>query len=303
MATTYFAEGFPYTIVNSLAPVLFKALGASYAEIGLAALLHIPWNLKFLWAPALDIYESRRRWLVATELLIGAALVGVALLSAKGLLFALSLALFGVALLSATQDIAVDAFYLEALDEVGQSRFVGFRAMAYRLASILLSGVGLVAVDAVGWPLALGAMAAVMFALAAFHAKRLPSGLAPRRPVRQLGAALVRPHRVAIVAAVLVAVLIGSRSGLGEWLKSVPVLGRMSWGGWISTLLLAAVAGMLLFRRALIPRLASSDYGRGFAAFLEGPSATLILLFLLSFRAGEGLLIQMKWPFLEDQMH
>src|SRR5690606_3766713 len=153
--------GFPYTIVNNLAEILFKALGASYALIGLSSVLHLPWNLKFLWGPLVDQHETKRRWIVTVQIAISVALVALALLVQTESLWLVGGVLAVVALLSATQDIAIDGYYLEALDGRAQSRFVGFRAMAFRVATIAVAGLGLVVIDRIGWSLGLFAMAAV----------------------------------------------------------------------------------------------------------------------------------------------
>ena len=78
VSTSYFAEGWPYMVVNELAVPLFKHLGASLGAIGLTALFHLPWNLKFLWGHAVDRYETKRRWVLAVELLLTAAMVAFA---------------------------------------------------------------------------------------------------------------------------------------------------------------------------------------------------------------------------------
>ena len=67
VSSTYFAEGFPYTLVNNIVEIMFEQLGASLQAIGLTSLFHLPWNLKFLWGPFLDQYETKRRWLVWME--------------------------------------------------------------------------------------------------------------------------------------------------------------------------------------------------------------------------------------------
>src|SRR5512139_1904746 len=79
VSSTYFAEGFPYSVVNNLVEILFKELGASLQVIGLTALFHLPWNLKFLWGPFLDQYETKRSWIVAVEIALSAVLVALAL--------------------------------------------------------------------------------------------------------------------------------------------------------------------------------------------------------------------------------
>ena len=132
VSSTYFAEGFPYAVVNNVADILFKELGASLQVVGLTSLFHLPWNFKFLWGPLVDNYETKRRWLLATEAVIVALLVLVALLAAgSGLaLMPLAIGFVLLALLSATHDIAIDGFYMEVLDADEQSKFVGYRAAA-----------------------------------------------------------------------------------------------------------------------------------------------------------------------------
>ena len=116
VTSTYFAEGFPYSVVNNLAEILFKEMGASLQAIGLTSLFHLPWNLKFLWGPFLDSYESKRRWLVGTEVALSAVLLALAWIAHdRASLAALSVCFLLVAILSATHDMAIDGYYLEAL--------------------------------------------------------------------------------------------------------------------------------------------------------------------------------------------
>ena len=79
MTSTYFAEGFPYAIVNNLADVLFVAKKATLEQVGLTSLFHLPWNLKAFVGPLLDAYETKRRWLVGIELALSLALLVFAL--------------------------------------------------------------------------------------------------------------------------------------------------------------------------------------------------------------------------------
>ena len=125
-----------------MAEILFKELGASLQVVGLTSLFHLPWNFKFIWGPFVDGYESKRRWLLLCEVVITIVLVGLGLLAALGAqtLLPLAAGFLVLALLSATHDIAVDGYYLEALDDDGQSRFVGYRAAAYRVAMLAVSG-------------------------------------------------------------------------------------------------------------------------------------------------------------------
>lgn len=309
VTSTYFAEGFPYTVVNNLAEVLFKHLGATYAAIGYTALLHLPWNLKFLWGPLLDRYGTKRRWMVGIEAFIAVGLVLAAFFADGSFGLAPLWAIFGVlALLATTHDIAVDGYYLEALDDAGQSRFVGWRAMAYRLAIIAVGGVGLVVVDEVGWRLGLLAMAVVMVGLWALHRWGLPRAETPRRSLRALARAMARPRLLTtgllIAAGIVAARALGLASKVKAAVTAIPVVGGLSFGSWISLIFLVAVLSLLAGLRPLRRWLSGRDapFARAYVSFLEQPRVGALLLLVLSFRTGESFLMKMKWPFFQDAM-
>ncbi|HSC88314.1 MAG TPA: MFS transporter [Polyangiaceae bacterium] len=175
VSSTYFAEGFPYSLVNSGAELLFKEMGASLGAVGLTSLLHLPWNLKFLWAPWVERWGSRRAFLIGAQLTC-AVLLALAAMAARGVeaLSLLAGLFLAMAVASATNDIAIDGYYLEALDDDAQARFVGYRATAYRVANLSVkAGLPLLA-GVAGWRWGLGAMAAVLVLVALFHAVTLP---------------------------------------------------------------------------------------------------------------------------------
>lgn len=307
MTSTYFAEGFPYTVVNNLAEILFKALGASYAVIGLTSVLHLPWNLKFLWGPLVDQHETKRSWIVTVQLFISLALVALAFLVKVENLALVACALGVLAILSATQDIAVDGYYLEALDGRAQSRFVGFRAMAYRVATIVVAGLGLFVIDRIGWWLGILAMAVVMLGITLLHAAALPRVEDPKRPAREIWKRLLGPRLVFTAALVGIAAVAGRQLGLfataGAWIASLPVLGTLSLSAWIGLIFFTVVTVLFLARGLLERRLRRSDYGAAYADFLAQPGVGRILAFVALFRVGESLLMKMKWPFLDDVAH
>jgi MFS transporter, PAT family, beta-lactamase induction signal transducer AmpG len=209
VASSYFAEGYPYTIVNNLAELVFASFGASLGAVGLTSLFHLPWNLKFLWAPFLDQYETKRRWLIAIEVLLTGALVALAL-SAVGprALFVVAAIFLVLGIASATHDIAIDGFYLEALEEADRSRFVGLRQLFYKLANLLVRGPAVVLAGVVGWRFGFAAMAALMAAIAMFHAWALPHVEVPRKEtggvirgyVSSFGSFLAQPRSLVILA-------------------------------------------------------------------------------------------------------
>ncbi|MBW2455025.1 MAG: MFS transporter [Deltaproteobacteria bacterium] len=317
VSTTYFAEGFPYIVVNSdVVKELFWQLGASKGEIGLTALFHLPWNLKFLWGPFVDHYETKRRWLLASEIALSVVMVALAfVVSAQQTLTVISAVFVVMAVLSATHDIAIDGFYLEGLDEQGQSRFVGYRAMAYKLASLLVSGPGMILIGLAGWLAGLMAMAGVMVALLVTHALILPRVESRGHPVTQLLRALLG-LRVLAVGAVIATAIAAERQwpvlrpayrAVANQVGAVPWLARLSVGAWFGMIaigLLLALLAVLGLRSRIQRRLQGSDshYAASFLHFLAQPKVGRILAFVVLFRTGESFLQAMKILFLREEM-
>lgn len=140
--TLYFAEGVPYILINTVSVILYKNMGIDNGRIAFwTSLLYLPWVLKMLWSPLVDLYSTKRKWIVYTQL----AMMGCLILAAFSLqlpnFFAISLMFFTIgAFISATHDIAADGFYLLALNLKQQEVFVGIRTVFYRLAVIFGSG-------------------------------------------------------------------------------------------------------------------------------------------------------------------
>lgn len=139
----YFAEGLPYVAVMTISVVLYKQLGLSNADITFyTSWLYLPWVIKPLWSPFIDLIKTKRWWIVAMELLIGAAFGGVAFTIPTSFWLQGTLFFFWVmAFSSATHDIAADGFYMLGLDQHQQAWFVGIRSTFYRLATIFGQGV------------------------------------------------------------------------------------------------------------------------------------------------------------------
>lgn len=315
VSSTYFAEGFPYAVVNSLVEILFKELGASLRVVGLTSLFHLPWNLKFLWGPLLDQYETKRRWLLFVEGAISAVLVGVTLLvgTTEGISIALLLGFSLLAVLSATHDIAIDGLYLEALDEKQQSAYVGWRATFYRIAAIFVVGPLLVLCDTAGWFVGLLTVTAVMVALTSYHYFFLPDVEERRSPIRVLAQSLIRP-RLLLVTAILCLALLGWRalpgvqSGVSRFctaISQLPVIGSLGFSDWVVLILLCILLlGVLLRKyRSKSGNVPVSPYKQSFVSFMGQERAGLVLAFVVLFRTGESFLMKMRWPFLDDVVH
>ncbi|GBU08002.1 MFS transporter [Bacteroidales bacterium] len=138
----YFAQGLPYVAVMTISVILYKRLEVSNAEIALyTSWLYLPWVIKPLWSPFVDLLKTKRWWILIMQLLVGAGLGGIAFTIPMDFFFQASLAVFWlVAFSSATHDIAADGFYMIALDSHQQSLFVGIRSTFYRISTIAGQG-------------------------------------------------------------------------------------------------------------------------------------------------------------------
>ena len=138
----YFAEGLPYVIVVNLSVILYNRLGISNTQMAFyTGWLYLPWVIKPLWSPVVELFKTKRWWIVAMQLFIGAALGAVALTLQLPSFFFYSLLFFWLmAFSSATHDIAADGFYLLGLDTNRQAKYVGIRSLFYRLAMIAGQG-------------------------------------------------------------------------------------------------------------------------------------------------------------------
>ena len=140
--TLYFAEGLPNVIVTAPSVVMYMQLGLTDAEVGLyTGWLALPWVIKPLWSPFIDLLKTKRWWVLTMQALIGAALAGIAFSLPTAFLFQATMCFFFlIAFCSATHDISADGFYMIELDEHTQTKFVGLRNTFYRLAIIFVNG-------------------------------------------------------------------------------------------------------------------------------------------------------------------
>lgn len=201
--TLYFAEGIPYFIVNNISVTMFTKMGVPNGEMALfTSLLYLPWTLKPLWSPIVDIFRSKRWWILTMQAVMSAAFILLALSiprpSAEAIgsssvpvsMFFFTLLLFVVsAFASATHDIAADGFYMLALSHGDQSFFVGIRSTFYRLSSIFGQGVLVVIAGLIetrtgdiplSWTLTMAAAAVIFTLITLYHIFFLPSASSDR---------------------------------------------------------------------------------------------------------------------------
>lgn len=180
----YFAEGIPYFVVNVISVTLFKRLGMSNGDLALyTSLLYLPWVIKPLWSPVVDVFKSKRWWILVMQAIITVSFALLAL-SVSPDVFGLSLVIFYViAFASATHDIAADGFYMLALGEQEQSLFVGIRSTFYRISSVFGQGVIVVVAGLLeermgsipsAWKVTLLLCSALFALLTLWHCRSLP---------------------------------------------------------------------------------------------------------------------------------
>ena len=182
VASTYFAEGLPYMIVRFMSSVFFTDMGVREALLGFINFLGIPWNLKFLWAPFLDIFGTKRGWMLKIQFLITVLALAIAFLAGLlgnpdpgPVLYIIAFVFVGLAFVSATNDIAIDAYYLEGLtSKEDQAAYSGLRVMAYRIAVIYARSVLVAIAGLANWFWGFSAGAATMLALLLLHKFLLP---------------------------------------------------------------------------------------------------------------------------------
>lgn len=261
--TLYFAEGIPYFIVNNISVTMFTKMGVPNGEMALfTSLLYLPWTIKPLWSPFVDIIRTKRWWIIAMQLLMSAAFIlltlsiprpDAAAIADKAVpvsMFTFTLILFTItAFASATHDIAADGFYMLAANQEEQSFFVGIRSTFYRLSSIFGQGV-LVYIAGMlekstgnipqSWQVTMGITAVMFTALTIYHTYFIP------RPVTDA------PHLDD-----------SSKNNVQEII---------------------------------------SEFGRTFSTYFRKPGVWLAIVFMLLYRLPEAFLLKMVNPFLLDSV-
>lgn len=181
----YFAQGIPYVAVMIIAVLMYKQMGLSNTDVALyTSWLNLPWVIKPLWSPFIDLLKTKRWWIVTMQLVIGAGLAAVAFSIPTPFFIQATLAAFWLlAFSSATHDIAADGFYMLALDSHEQAFFVGIRSTFYRIATIAGQGLLVIFVGfllnktgdlSFTWSVAFFILTAIFLALFVYHFFILP---------------------------------------------------------------------------------------------------------------------------------
>jgi PAT family beta-lactamase induction signal transducer AmpG len=269
--TLYFAEGIPYFLVNNISVVMFNNMGMSKGDMALyTSLLYLPWVIKPLWSPFVDLIRTKRWWVVTMQILMSVAFALLAFtlphpspeVIASGQtpvsLFSLTLVIFWItAFASATHDIAADGFYMLALKPGEQSLFVGIRSTFYRLSSIFGQGVLVVIAGLLetrlgdipkAWSLTLLFSAVLFSGITIWHLFRLPKPSADVSSRNQSEGAVHGSHPDRVTSAMQIA----------------------------------------------------GDFVRTFVTFFQKKHIWIAMAFMLLYRLPEAFLVKMMNPFLLD---
>ncbi|MGQ1788300.1 MULTISPECIES: MFS transporter [unclassified Saccharicrinis] len=184
--TVYFAMGLPFVAIAQASAIMYKNMGISDTQIALwTSLVMLPWTLKPLWSPVLEMFKTKKHFVVATQLVTGMLFALVALSLPLHNFFTYSIALLAIIAFSgSTHDIATDGVYLSVLSPKLQAKYIGWQGAAYNIAKIVSAG-GFVYLAGElektmgikhAWMVVMGTYGVVMFILGLYHIRMLPRG-------------------------------------------------------------------------------------------------------------------------------
>ncbi len=186
ISTLYFAMGLPFVILAQTSGLMFKDLGISDTDIAFwTSIIMFPWTIKFLWSPFLEMFKTKKFFVILTQLVSGISFVFIALSLPLSNFFAYSIAFMGlIALAGSTHDIVADGIYLTSLNTKQQATYIGWQGAFYNLAKLLsLGGLTWVAgylskeLGAVkGWATVIMILGGLLILLALYHSWILPTG-------------------------------------------------------------------------------------------------------------------------------
>ncbi|MGB2867385.1 MAG: MFS transporter [Bacteroidota bacterium] len=239
--TLYTAEGLPFVVVNVVSALMYKSMGLSDGEIAFfTTLVAWPWMLKPLWGPVLEMFKTKKYFVVATQFVGGVCFGLLALTLQLPDFFQWSLVLFAlIAFNFATHDIAADGVYINVLTDKEQAQYVGWQGAFYNVGKILSQGVFVILAGrlertlgvAHAWMIVMGLFGAILVLLSLYHSRFLPSGGASSQ-VKAVGEAfqmfrdVVRTFFQKKYILWAVAFLILYRFAEGQAIKIVPLFMR-----------------------------------------------------------------------------
>lgn len=301
----YFSEGFPLGLFYDLFPVYFRQQGIELNKIGFLSLLGLCWTLKFLWAPLIDYTRHHRWWMAAADVGMGIVMMVCAQQMGFGPWVWLAIGIFTA--LSATNDISIDGYTIERLNQEELGLANGFRIGFYRV-GMLAAGILLWLSDHVGWTQTYGVAGLLFFGIAAIslmapkEAPREKNDQAAGSIATELSALIRQPllmlalvlFLAGLLWPVLFAVDLPAIAAIKStwWFKSVPVL-----------LILLAAGLFALARRQASPQSQAASEGPVFGAIislLNRKHALILIAFILIFKLADSSIGFMIKPFWVD---
>ncbi len=306
--STHLSEGFPVTIMRTVLPIFLRDLHYSLETIGFTSLYNLPWILKFLWAPFIDRYSTKRQWVITSQLTVSVLMFLVAVLiplsfGIPGIL----IIFFIAAIVSSLFDAAVDGYYLKVLNHDEQAKFVGLRVLAYRIATVIVGG-SIVTVGATkGWSIAFIILGIILSLLFTYHLLFLPYDKGVNTNIKQLFEKIIQLKSIVILI-FLITAIIGMRNILNSHSsvlleKYLSILGKLKFSNVIGICLLLSLLIMFLFRTTIknwLMNKSDSYYSRAFLSYIDREDIIFILMFITLFRFGEWIVTMVFPMFIVD---
>jgi PAT family beta-lactamase induction signal transducer AmpG len=294
----YFAEGFPFGIFYDVLPVYFRQMGVDLREIGFLSLLGLAWTVKFLWAPAVDYYRRHRRWMLVADLGMAGLLLFLSVGSGFGPAVQTAIVMFAV--LSATNDIAIDGYTVELLNKSELGLANGVRNGMYRV-GVLAVGVILILSHYISWNVTFAAGALCMMLLGTLCLA------APREAAINVVAQrffLGRLFAAASAAVVLFALVnFGILSALAPLFPEQQTL--IKGLAIVLTIVALAIGATLVLKRGTSENksgsvVASTPLFGALAEILKRPYIIAVMFFILTYKLGDASMGPMVRPFWVD---
>jgi len=184
--STWFAMGLPFVALSTASAIMYKNFGISDTSIAFwTSLIMLPWTLKPLWGPFLEMFKTKKYFVYITQIFTG-CLFGLVALSLKlDHFFAISISLLAIIAMSAsTHDTAADGIYLNELDSKQQAKYVGWQGAFYNIAKIVSGGLLVYLAGELekkyslmnAWGIVMLLYAIIMIVLGLYNMKVLPTG-------------------------------------------------------------------------------------------------------------------------------
>jgi len=305
----YFAEGVPYVLVNELSVPMFKTLGADNIFIGMTSFLYLPWAIKFLWSPALESHKTKRYWLLFFQFLLTLSffLLAFRIYLPHNIIFSLIIFTI-VAFLSASHDIAIDGYYLYALEKKDQAFFSGIRSTFYRFAKIFAGGILVMIAGVVnvgsnsnepGWSLAF-IIAGVIFALLfILHRLILPYPETDIKVVKEQKKFEINQTKASNSTVILVSAIFSFILTMSIFGIIYKLIETVFWL-WFITIIILILSFLIIYIILTVKK--GTEFFLVFDKYFTQKKIGFILAFILLYRFGEGILIKMVQPFLLDSL-